>query len=304
MLDLIGVLKKYPDIYKGKAYKIENCANFLEFREYGPSNVLIRDKILNRANFCRLPLCTMCNKRRSLKIFGQTSQIMDVAEKYGYRFVFVTLTIRNVFGNELGGPNSAVKHLIKSFQRLIDRKAYKVSVHGWMRTLEITHNVDPLDMWFDTYHPHLHAIFAVKESYFRKNYISQKKLMKDWRKSAKLNYDPIVDIRAVKKGVKNGSIREVSKYVTKSSEIINDDSDLMDSAIMYLDHAISGQRLIGYGGVLKRIKADLKLEDAETGDLINTDQESLLREDLDYIVVKYRWNPGYGQYMKTGESNG
>jgi len=288
--------KIYPDIYKHKGARMENCGTWLQFKEFKGTF----EKILNNANFCKLPLCPMCIKRRSLKIFGQASQVMEVAEQDGFRFLFVTLTVQNVQGDELGGKKGVINHLFDSFNRLIDRKAYKTAFHGWMRTLEITHNVDPKDMWYDTYHPHLHGIFAVKESYFQgSNYISQKQLIKDWRKSAKLNYDPSVDIQAVKKGDK-GSIKEVAKYATKPGDIINDNPNLMDSAVMYLDHAITSRRLVEYGGILKRIKADLKLDDVEDGDLINTDQESPLREDLDYILVNYLWHAGYRQYMKSG----
>lgn len=287
----------YPDIYKHKCTQMENCGTFLQFKEFTGTF----EKVLNNANFCKLPMCRMCGWRRSLKIFGQTSQIMDVAEQDGFRFLFLTLTIRNVFGDDLGGKGGALDHLFNSFIRLVDRKAYKSAVYGWMRNLEITHNVDPNDIWYDTYHPHLHAILAVKESYFiGRNYISHDQLMKDWRKCAKLNYDPRVYIQAVKKGDK-GSIREVSKYATKPGDIINDNPDLMDSAVMYIDHAITSRRLVSYGGILKQIKADLNLDDVENGDLVNTDQESSLREDLEYILVNYRWNSGYGQYIKSGE---
>lgn len=288
--------EKYPDIYKHKGARMENCGTWLQFKEFKGTF----EKTLNNANFCKLPLCCMCSWRRSNKIYGQTSQIMDVAEQDGFRFLFVTLTIRNVLGDELGGKGGALDHLFDSFIRLLERKSYKAAVHGWMRSLEVTHNVDPTDMWYNTYHPHLHGIFAIREEYFKsRNYISHDQLMKDWRKSGKLNYDPRVDIRAVKKGDK-GSIREVSKYITKPGDIINDNPDLMDSAIMYLDHAITSRRLVSYGGILKRIKADLRLDDIEDGSLVNTDQEASLREDLEYILVNYRWHAGYGQYMKTG----
>nr|ARJ34186.1 replication protein [Lactiplantibacillus plantarum] len=39
--------------------------------------------------------------------------------------------------------------------------------------------------------------------------------------------------------------------------------------IKNLEYALSGTRQISYGGLLKQIKQDLKLEDVENGDLVH-----------------------------------
>lgn len=44
----------------------------------------------------------MCAWRRSLKIFGQVSKVMDHVEKnYNYRYIFLTLTVKNCYGEDL-----------------------------------------------------------------------------------------------------------------------------------------------------------------------------------------------------------
>ena len=44
----------------------------------------------------------MCSWRRSLKIFGQVSQVMNKAlDNEEYRFLFLTLTCKNVYGEDL-----------------------------------------------------------------------------------------------------------------------------------------------------------------------------------------------------------
>jgi len=277
--------------FKGRASKLENCGNWLEFRRYLDSG----EKTLNRANFCRYRLCPMCGWRRSQKMFGQTSQVMDIAEKEGYRFVFVTLTIRNCEGSALGKD---ISRLFRAWSNLLRQKKYKSAVCGWMRILEITHNVDRKSESFNTYHPHIHAIWAVKPSYFKGgNYIPQAALIQDWKKAAHLSYDPNVDIRAVRKNRTHGAIKEVSKYATKSDDYLTDDDELTDSGVKILDRALVGRRLVSWGGSLKEIKAQLNLDDVETGDLIHVDGEQI-RDDLAYVIESYSWHAGYKQFIK------
>jgi plasmid rolling circle replication initiator protein Rep len=283
-------IEKKDSGFQGRAAKLENCGNWLEFRRYPDTG----EKTLNRANFCRYRLCPMCGWRRSQKMFWQTSQVMDVAENQGYRFLFVTLTIRNCEGSALGKD---ISRLFRAWSNLLRQKRYKSSIFGWMRILEITHNVDRKSKSFDTYHPHIHAIWAVKPSYFKKRYIPQASLIQDWKKAAHLSYDPNVDIRAVPKNSKKGAIKEVSKYATKSGDYLTDDDELTDSGVRVLDRALVGRRLVSWGGCLKEIKAQLNLDDVETGDLIHVDGEQI-RDDLAYVIESYHWHSGYRQFMK------
>lgn len=103
----------------------------------------------------------MCGWRRSMLIFKQTNDILHVATKgQKLRFLFLTLTCKNVSCDELG---STLDKLFKAWEKLSRRKAFKDSVKGWFRALEVTHK-----MHTDEYHPHFHAILAVSPSYFKK----------------------------------------------------------------------------------------------------------------------------------------
>lgn len=284
-------IEKDDPSFKFRAAMLESCGNYLEFHRA----IKTGERTLSRANFCKYRLCPMCSWRRSLKIFGQASQVMAEAEKQGYRFVFVTLTVANCQGPDLG---SELTRLYAGTLALLRRQKYSNAVHGWMRVLEVTHNVDIYDKSFDTYHPHVHMIWAVKPSYFKGGrYISQAELTDDWEKARKLDYKPLVDIRAVKKHDK-GAIKEVAKYAVKPGEILVQDRDLTDSAVWTLDQALENRRMVAFGGVLKAIKADLKLDDAETGDLINTGDETPLNPDLEYVIEKYKWNVGLGWHQR------
>lgn len=283
-------LEKEDPSFKFRAAQLEQCGNYLEFHRA----VKTGERTLSRANFCKYRLCIMCGWRRSLKIFGQASQVMEEAEKQGYRFVFVTLTMKNCCGVDL---ESELTRLYAGTLALLRRKKYKAAVHGWMRVLEVTHNIKVFDKSFDTYHPHVHMIWAVRRSYFRDHYISQADLTDDWANCMKFDYKPLVDIRAVKKHDK-GAIKEVSKYAVKPGEILVQDRDLTDSAVWTLDGALANRRMVSWGGVLKAIKADLNLDDAENGDLVNTDSEQPLNPELEYVIEKYKWNVGLGWHQR------
>lgn len=190
------------------------------------------------------------------------------------------------------------------------RKRFKQSIKGYFRALEVTHNLDYTSNSFDTYHPHFHIILVVNKSYFddKRYYISQNEWTEIWKSCLKVDYTPIVDVRRFKDTKGQGvskSIAEVAKYTVKDKDfIVRDDvtmeivETMTDDAVLILDKALAYRRLTSYGGILKDIHKKLNLDDPEDGDLVNTDNEDL-REDLDYIIERYRWNIGYRQYLKV-----
>ena len=61
------------------------------------------------------------------------------------------------------------------------------------------------------------------------------------------------------------------------------------------DNALHRKRLTAFGFKFKKIHKKLNLDDAEDGDLTNTDNEEL-REDLTNIILRYQWNIGIKNY--------
>ena len=279
-----------------KFYRVVECGTYLEFK-----NFLDADRKLFKANFCKVRLCPMCTWRRELKIFGQVSKVMDKAlEIKDYRFIFLTLTCANVEGLEL---SDTLDRLFKGFDRLFKRTILKKAVKGWFRALEVTHNLDKDSVSYDTYHPHFHVILMVNKSYFteKTQYISQADWTSLWKESLDVAYTPIVDVRAFKTGTKRQiekSIAESAKYTVKDNDyLLPKNEEMTDSAVMVLDNALANRRLIAFGGQLRKIHKELNLDDAETGDLINTDNDDEIREDIGIMVERYQWHVGYKQYI-------
>lgn len=282
-----------------KAYRVQECGTYLIYKR----NIETGVKKLKEGNFCKDRLCPMCSWRRSLKIFGQVSKVMDKAlEVKDYRFVFLTLTCRNVYGEEL---NNCLDTMFKGFKRLTERKQFKNSVKGFFRGLEVTHNLDPNSSSYDTYHPHFHCILMVNKSYFNKPeiYIPQYQWTNLWQDCLKVDYTPVVNVKAfttASKELTKKSVAESAKYTVKDNDyLVEQDEELTDSAVMILNSALKCRRLVAFGGELKKIHKELNLDDAEKGDLVNTDNENEeLRDDVNYILECYKWNFGYKQYFK------
>lgn len=303
-----------------KAERLGKCAHTLVYKFF-PETL---EKTLYQAFFCKVRLCPMCGWRRSLKVFGQTSKVMDyITENRNYRYLFLTLTAKNVTGTEL---SEELDRYFKAYNLLTKRKEFKALSKGWFRCLEITHN------WgMGTYHPHFHVIIAVNKSYFteKKVYLSQKKWAKMWQDCLSVDYEPIVDVRTIKPDEKldtdepfsvtyKNAVAEVAKYTAKHSDyVLRPDPDASkygrelyeqlvlecerrtDEAVIVLDKAIKNRRLCAFGGEMKDIHKKLSLDDAIDGDLIKVADE--IRPDLQYALIHYRWRMGLWNfdYYKT-----
>ena len=284
---------KLADIFEELGYKkslierIQSCGDVLRFirREDGSLK-------LYQAYFCKNKLCPMCNWRRSMKYSYQTSRIVDEAIKQSPkgRFLFLTLTVKNVPGIEL---NNTISQLTQSFDRLFRRAKVKKNLIGYLRSVEVTHNEDD-----KTYHPHIHVLLMVRPSYFnsKDNYITHEEWGEMWSQSLKVDYVPMVDIRTVKetgKGLR-GAVLETAKYPTKPIKLDVENKQVVDD----LYNGLYRKRQLGYGGLFKTIKKQLQLDDVENGNLVKTsDEENDLSSGTK--IVAY-WNATKQNYFIKG----
>lgn len=280
---------KLADIFKELQYKdslierVQTCGDVLRFirREDGSLK-------LYQAYFCKNKFCPMCNWRRSMKYSYQTSRIVDEAIKQEPkgRFLFLTLTLKNVAGNDL---NKTLTLLTQSFDRLFRRAKVKKNLLGYLRSVEVTHNEND-----NTYHPHIHVLMMVKPSFFqsKKDYITQKEWSDMWSQSLKVDYVPMVDIRTVKekgKGMR-GAILETAKYPTKPIKLDVENKQVVDD----LYNGLYRKRQLGFGGLFKTIKKQLALDDVETGDLVHTsDNAESISKGTEIIAI---WNASKQNY--------
>ena len=311
--EISGSLKRIGS--KSKGERMAACSDYLVFKKYEDETMR-----LHSANFCKVRLCPMCEWRKTLKMYGQVSKIMDYVEATEkYQFLFLTLTAKNVPGENLSAELDKLFHAFKKLNLL---KIFTDNVRGWYRALEVTHR------WVrGDYHPHFHILLAVDETYAKYGhaYIEQHEWIKIWRQCLSANYDPNVDIRAVKPAQGDETnyskaVAEITKYTVKSADLIYKPSEKLiaqegktyaetiakkktDAVMRVMDSALHGRRLTAFGGRLKEIKSKLDLEDAEKGDLVNVDNEPEIRNDLAYVLVRYVWDKQYQDYIKHNEND-
>lgn len=273
-----------------RAHDIKNCGETLRFRKIG------NHLKLYQTWFCHKRLCPLCNWRRSMKNSSQLKQIIaeTVAREPKGRFLFLTLTVKNVNTSE--ELKTSLRQLTKAFGKLSRYKQVAKNLLGYLRSTEIT--VNEQDM---SYNQHLHVLLFVKSSYFKSsnNYLAQAEWAKLWQKALKVDYEPVVHVQAVKANKRKGtdslqaSAEETAKYEVKSADYMTADDERNLVVIKNLEYALAGTRQISYGGLLKQIKQDLKLEDVENGDLVHVGDEDYTKEQMEAaeeVVAKWDFN--------------
>lgn len=287
----------FPDY----ADRVEACATWLRFGKLGDRRDLIS------ANFCGLRLCPMCIARGARVRAKLLSRVMDaVQNEHKCQYIFLTLTIQNVSGDKLG---EALDDLTAGWRRLMNQKPVLRACKGWFRAIEITRNTKANDLWYGTFHPHIHAIWAVEDEYFvKKNglYLTKDDIIARWRKVMRLDYDPSIrisqtyDKRQTKRDdqASAGAVLEAAKYATKDSDYIGDALGDEEAAQVVTDYtrALHRRRLTAFGGWLKEMAKRLQADDLDSVDLLDRDDERI-REDLAEIIEEYGWHFGAGDYV-------
>ncbi|MGL2168542.1 protein rep, partial [Streptococcus agalactiae] len=172
-LDILGY-RSFERVYQ--------CAEVLKFVEQSDGT-----KKLYQSYFCKNKLCALCNWRRSMKYSYQASKIVEEAmtRQPKGRFLFLTLTVKNVTGQEL---NQSMTDILRGFNRLMKYKKVDKNLIGFLRATEVTYSKE-----LDSYHPHLHVLLMVRPSYFqaKADYINQEEWTELWQKAMKLDYTPM-----------------------------------------------------------------------------------------------------------------
>lgn len=278
--------------YEARANRVLSCGHYLEFATHKETG----DRHLIGADFCRDRLCPMCNWRRSKRVFSDLSKVLSVvtAADAEYVPVFLTLTVRNSAPELLRQEIVKMSAAWNRFNRIF---AVKRAFVGWFRCLEITYNRKD-----NTMHPHFHVVMIAHKDYFSSpDYLSIHKIVKYWRQALMVDYDPVCHIRRIKpKKNSTDSVRsavlEVAKYAVKDTDyLIENNDDLTDYLVDNLAVGLNGARLIAYGGILKKLAAAIKASD-DVDDFATIDAQQM-RDDVNYVVTRFRWTAGVGKYM-------
>jgi plasmid rolling circle replication initiator protein Rep len=287
------------DLYKTVGYnryaeRISECSEWLMYalksNDEGDIKLKLRD-----ARFCRVRHCLVCQWRRQLMWRARFFKALpEIQAKYPTaRWIFLTLTVKNCEVSEL---KKTLAWMNAAWVRLIQRKIFPAL--GFIKSVEVTRKAD------GTAHPHFHCLMLVPASYFSgQKYITQAEWASLWQSCLKVDYTPIVDVRAVKakKGTLNATkevsketmaraVCETLKYSVKPTDLLADPKWLDE-----LTKQLQKTRAISIGGCLKEFFSEDDPEDLINGDVEeeeNTDDDAILFFDWASAIRRYKKGNG------------
>lgn len=256
--------------------RIHFCSDFLDFRLVSSDKGDLRLKLYS-ARFCRVRHCPVCQWRRSLMWKAKAYKIIPEIEKQfpNYRWLFLTLTVKNCPIIEL---RQTLNWMHQGFKRLVKLKDWPAL--GWLKSVEVTRGKK------GDVHPHLHCLLLVQPSYFTHGYLSQSRWSQLWQRSLRIDYQPVMDVQAVKKGHSPMSlVPELLKYCTKESDLVADREWFLE-----LNRQMYKMRAIATGGILKDYLRELE---NEPEDFIGHDDENI---ELDEGHLFFGWKRNLKKY--------
>lgn len=278
------------------------CAEFLHYAVDADDLSMA----LNRANFCHQRTCPVCCWLKSVKwrirIFQGLPRLL--ADYSSSRFLFLTLTVKNC---HIGQLRSTVRSMEQAWNRLASSRIFPAI--GYLKSLEVTRprdcfygghfvgrmghslierwishlqkqpNWNP-QLWREYFceecHPHFHILMMVSASYFSAGeYIDYSRWQSLWKRAARLDYEPIIDIRAVDEISR--SVLETSKYCLKSQDMI----DVLGCLTVRQLH---GLRLLSISGAFKDYFSQAAIDAIAATDELGTEQFQ------QGIPCYYEWN--------------
>jgi plasmid rolling circle replication initiator protein Rep len=250
--------------------RIHFCSEFLDFRLVPEESEGVLKMKLSSARFCRVRHCPVCQWRRSLMWKAKAYKVLPkiVQDFPTYRWLFLTLTLKNCPIEDL---RSTLTLMHESFKRMTKLKSFPAL--GWIKSTEVTRGKD------GSAHPHFHCLLMVQSSYFGANYLKQSDWVDMWKRSLRIDYNPVLDVQAIKKGQQPMQlVPELLKYCTKESDLVGDRIWFLE-----LTRQMHKMRTISTGGVLKDYLHELE---QEPEDLIGED--NLAEVDEGHLYFTWR----------------
>lgn len=209
------------------------------------------------------------------------------------KFLMLTLTVRNCPVTEL---RQTIRQMNQAWQRLTQRSVWPAI--GFVKSIEITRSSE------GEAHPHIHAILAVRPSYFKGDcYLSHEKWIKLWQSCLRVDYAPIVNIKVVKPKSNSpiddkiqsvlGGVVECLKYTIKASDFNRSGPNSQLSDAQWLENItvqLINTRAVSLGGILKEY-----LSEDEPEDLIHGDDDNEVGDSAEEHLT-FSWREPLAKY--------
>ena len=293
------------------ASAIGNCASVLDLLIESPPDEPLYAH-LKQANVCNRRLCPWCEWRRSLRWKRRIEYGLNLLAEHNpsHRPVLLTLTVRNC---EISALGRTIEELHKAWKRLHERSFFPTDL--WLRRTEVTfppryggEKLRPQTtdggepgggiLGGRMAHPHVHALLMVRPSYFSHGYVKQLTWQQEWMDAARLDYSPVVDVRAItttasrrwEGNVYKAAAQEVGKYICKAVDYI-----AVKDSLPEIHRQLAHHRLIACSAPMRAFISDAEPQGEEM-----SDQPVHLRDlDSELTPARAEWNAFAREYWLT-----
>lgn len=286
------IKSKFVNIDKKKtASQIDTCANTFYLKtyvNYENEKYNLDDKYKKFKPFfiCKNKFCSNCAYLRSRKLFCETYQVLqNIVENKKVDFIayHLTLTVKNPAIKDYTHYQNVMNKALILMMKKSSKYKFKNYILGYQASRETTQSPEAKQR--NELHPHIHILLLLKTDFYneklRRYKLTQNDILAEWNDCLK-HYDksfPDSTQIAFKKiqskteaeaavygksvDLQNSAIAEVSKYPVKISDLTN----MSDNHFEVLNNALHGARLITYGGIIKQVRAELKINDNKIDDM-------------------------------------
>lgn len=254
-----------------QAISVKNCGSFLMFKQFKDKE---QTAVLSKANFCKNPLCPMCEHRRAINDFNILKETLAMSQRtYTYHLVLAVPNVRKL----------KKEHLLNLKSKAVYFITKKLKKDSYYSSLEITYTKE------EGFHPHLHVLLttdnyiSVSESYI-------KQMSHCWKTVYNKSDTEHEGYTFFIKGIKSDNeLHEMTKYIVKAEKT----EHIIDAIKKGLPFAIHGVRKNSSGGeikvLIKQAKSLIKKE--------NTDRLDILSE-FDYFYRIFEFLTGKEKYVE------
>lgn len=211
--------------------------------------------------------CPICAHNTTMKVVSRLMRAIEQAPS-DTKYLFMTISPRNIEGGffyeNLVDGVERLRTLIRNLSHGKDCLFSRMGVIGYTASIEITRNNCFCSNYLGTFHPHIHLLLAVPESYFTgSNYLKLCEIDKNGNKkfpfaekiSRMLGWECFVSLNGLSKkethSVDMKAVIEVSKYNMKLQDIHETETlDAMDF-VLHGFHGEKATRLKSFGGIFK-----------------------------------------------------
>lgn len=290
---------------------------------------VIRDGVVSRGKFksawfCEDRLCALCSWNKYRKIRKNLSDIVDYLydDTEEYSFILLTLTVSGRITTE--NLNSEYDNMERAWSVFRKSKEFTSFSLGFFKATEITVNYQYADKSVIIYHPHIHAIIAVRKDSYRTQGecdVLQKTITGAWSRitGKYINPNKGVNIKPVAEGTEDYSelmkqTLETAAYVGKGdindqnckeyTKIFSQRERVIDTTVSALTKVLKNRHAMAMGGVFQNAKQALKIErmddSKDVEELAGTTAEdeaaeiNSLNSVVKHAIVQFQWNNSMG----------